>query len=58
MPNLGVMAAVIGKDPLHGMEAGTSREVVIEPAVGLVSAPVIEPAVGLVIALVIDLLIG
>ena len=46
MPNLGVMAAVIANDALHGMEAGTSRGVVIDPAVGLVSALVIDPVIG------------
>ena len=46
MPNLGVMAAVIANDALHGMESGTSREVVIEPVVGLVSALVIDPVIG------------
>ena len=46
MPNLGVMAAVIANDALHGMEAGTSREMVIDPAVGLVSALVIDPVIG------------
>ena len=46
MPNLGVMAAVIANDALHGMESGTSREVVIDPAIGLVSALVIDPVIG------------
>lgn len=46
MPNLGVMAAVIANDALHGMEIGTSREVVIDPAIGLVSALVIDPVIG------------
>ena len=46
MPNLGVMAAVIANDALHGMEAGTSRGVVIDPAVGLVSTLVIDPVIG------------
>ena len=46
MPSLGVMAAVIANDALHGMEAGTSRGVVIDPAVGLVSALVINPVIG------------
>ena len=46
MPNLGVMAAVIANDALHGMESGTSREVVIDQAIGLVSALVIDPVIG------------
>ena len=46
MPNLGVMAAVIANDALHGMETGTSREVAIDPAIGLVSALVIDPVIG------------
>ena len=46
MPSLGVMAAVIANDALHGMESGTSREVVIDPAIGLVSALVIDPVIG------------
>ena len=46
MPNLGVMAAVIANDALHGMEAGTSHEMVIDPAVGLVSVLVIDPVIG------------
>ena len=46
MPNLGVMAAVIANDALHGMESGTSREVVIAPVIGLVSALVIDPVIG------------
>ncbi len=46
MPNLGVMAAVIANDALHGMEIGSSREVVIDPAIGLVSALVIDPVIG------------
>ena len=46
MPNLGVMAAVIANDALHGMESGTSREVVIDPAIGLLSALVIDPVIG------------
>ena len=58
IPNLVVKAAVIANDALHGMEAGTSRGVVIDPAVGLVSALVIDPAVGLVSALVIDPAVG
>ena len=46
MPNLGVMAAVIANDALHGMESGTSREVAIDPAIGLESALVIDPVIG------------
>ena len=42
MPSLGVLAAVIANDALHGMESGTSREVAIDPAIGLVSALVID----------------
>ena len=45
-PNQGVMAAVIANDALHGMESGTSREVAIDPAIGLVSALVIDPVIG------------
>ena len=45
MPNLGVMAAVIANDALHGMESGTSREVVIDLAIGLASALVIAPLI-------------
>ena len=63
MPNLGVMASVIANDALHGMESGTSREVVTGPVTALVSVPVIEPVIGSrsglgsvsVSALVIDL---
>ena len=46
MPSLGVMAAVIANDALHGMESGTSREVAIDQAIGLVSALVIDPVIG------------
>ena len=46
MPSLGVMAAVIANDALHGMESGTSREVAIDQALGLVSALVIDPVIG------------
>ena len=46
MPSLGVMAAVIANDALHGMESGTSREVVIDLAIGLVSALAIDPVIG------------
>ena len=58
MPNLGVMAAVIANDVRHGMESGTSREVVTGPVTALVSVPVIDPVIGsrsgLGIVLVID----
>ena len=58
MPSLGVMAAVIANDALHGMESGTSREVVTGPVTALVSVPVIDPVIGsrsgLGIVLVID----
>ena len=47
MPTLGVMAAVIANDALHGMESGTSREVVTGPVTALVSVPVIDPVIGL-----------
>ena len=58
MPSLGVMAAVIANDALHGMESGTSREVVIDPVIGSrsglgsvsVIAPLIDPENVLVIA--------
>ena len=46
MPNLGVMAAVIANDALHGMESGTSREGAIDPAIGLESALVIDLVIG------------
>ena len=46
MPNLGVMAAVIANDARHGMESGTSREVVTGPVTALVSVPVIDPVIG------------
>jgi len=58
IPNLGVMAAVIANDALHGMESGTSREVAIDPAIGLVSALVIDPVIGSRSGLVIDPVIG
>ena len=45
-PNQGVMAAVTANDALHGMESGTSREVAIDPAIGLVSALVIDLVIG------------
>jgi hypothetical protein len=58
MPSLGVTAAVIANVARHGMEAGSSREAVIDPTIDLVSALVIDPTIGLVSALVIDLVIG
>ena len=58
MPSLGVTAAVIANDARHGMEAGSSREVVIDPTIDLLSALVIDPTIGLVSALVIDPVIG
>jgi hypothetical protein len=54
MPSLGVTAAVIANVARHGMEAGSSREAVIDPTIDLVSALVIDPTIGLVSALVID----
>ena len=47
-PNLGVMATVIANDALQGqgMEAGNSRVVVIDPAIGLASALVNDPVIG------------
>ena len=58
MPSLGVTAAVIANDARHGMEAGSSREVLIDPTIDLLSALVIDPTIGLVSALVIDPVIG
>ena len=58
MPSLGVTAAVIANVVRHGMEAGSSREAVIDPTIDLVSALVIDPTIGLVSALVIDPVIG
>ena len=58
MPSLDVTVAGIANDARHGMEAGNSREVVIDPIIGLVSALVIDPIIGLVSVLVIDLIIG
>ena len=61
MPNLDVTVAGIANDARHGMEAGNSREAVIDPLIGLVSAlvidPVIDPVIGLVIVSVIEPLI-
>ena len=46
MPSLGVMAVVIANDALHGMESGTSHELVTGPVTALVSVPVIDPVIG------------
>ena len=46
MPNLGVMAAVIANDAFHGMESGTSPEVVTGPVTALLSVPVIDLVIG------------
>ena len=54
MPSLDVMVAGIANDARHGMEAGNSREAVIDPIIGLVSALVIDPVIGLVIVSVIE----
>ena len=53
MPSLDVTVAGIANDARHGMEAGSSREAVIDPIIGLVSALVIDPVIGLLSALVI-----
>ena len=53
MPSLGVTAAVIANDARHGMEAGSSREAVIDPTIDLVSALVIDPVIGSLSGLVI-----
>ena len=53
MPSLDVTVAGIANDARHGMEAGNSREAVIDPIIGLVSALVIDPIIGLVSALLI-----
>ena len=45
-PNRGVMAAAIENAVRHGMVVGNGREVVIDPAIGLVSALVIDPVIG------------
>ena len=58
MPSLDVTVAGIANDARHGMEAGNSREAVIDPIIVLVSALVIDPVIGLVSALVIDPVIG
>ena len=58
MPSLGVTAAAIAIDARHVMVAGSGREVVIDPAIGLVIDPVIGSRSGLgsvsMIAPVID----
>ena len=46
MPSLDVTVAGIANDARHGMEAGNSREAVIDPIIGLVSALVIDPVIG------------
>ena len=53
-PNRGVMAAAIENEVRHGMVAGNSREVVIDPAIGLVIVIPINPESGSVIASVND----
>ena len=53
MPSLDVTVAGIANDARHVMEAGNSREAVIDPIIGLVSALVIDPVIGLVSAPVI-----
>ena len=53
MPSLDVTVAGIANDARHGMEAGNSREAVIDPIIGLVSALVIDPVIGLLSVLVI-----
>ena len=53
MPSLDLTVAGIANDARHGMEAGNSREAVIDPIIGLVSALVIDPIIGLVSALLI-----
>ena len=58
MPSLDVTVAGIANDARHGMEAGNSREAVIDPIIDLVNALVIDPTIGLVSALVIDPVIG
>ena len=40
------MAAVTANDALHGMESGTSREVLTGPVTDLLSVPVIDPVIG------------
>ena len=54
MPSLDVTVAGIANDARHVMEAGNSREAVIDPIIGLVSALVIDPVIGLVIVSVIE----
>ena len=58
MPSLDLTVAGIANDARHGMEAGSSREVVIDPTIDLLSALVIDPTIDLVSALVIDPTIG
>ena len=54
MPSLDVTVAGIANDARHGMEAGNSREAVIDPIIALVSALVIDPVIGLVIVSMIE----
>ena len=54
MPSLDVTVAGIANDARHGMEAGNSREAVIDPIIALVSALLIDPVIGLVIVSVIE----
>ena len=54
MPSPDVTVAGIANDARHGMEAGNSREAVIDPIIGLVSALLIDPVIGLVIVSVIE----
>ena len=49
-----VTVAGIANDAHHGMEAGNSREALIDPIIGLVSALLIDPVIGLVIVSVIE----
>ena len=51
MPSLDVTVAGIANDARHGMEAGNSREAVIDPIIGLVSALVIVSVIESVIDL-------
>ena len=54
MPSLDVTVAGIANDARHGMEAGNSREAVIDQTIGLVSALVIDPVIVSVIVSVIE----
>ena len=57
MPSLGVMAAAIAIDARHVMVAGSGREVVIDPAIGLVIVIPINPEIASVIGSVSGLAI-